>query len=448
MTSPLWAVLLATGAILTVVILITRVHISAFIALFAVSLCTGLIAGMPPQAAVTAFEAGAGHVLGHVAPVIALGTILGKMLAESGGADRIAMTIGGLAGRKHAPLAMMVVGLLVGLPLFFEVGLVLMIPLTAVMAKRLDMKMVSLGLPMATALSVTHAMIPPHPATLIALAAYHGDIGRTIMWGVLIGTPVALLAGPVYTAFIVPRLKIEGDGQLAEQFTSRSEPKDMPPFFLTALTVFSPVVMMMAGSVADLISRKGSVPNTILHGIGNADIALLIATLASFVVFGTMRGYSSKTILKFSEECLAPTAVVLMVVAAGGGFGHVLTQSGISGVITDLAVRTQAPLLVMAWCLAATVRLATGSATVATTTTAGIAGPVLAQTHGVSPELLVIATGAGSVAFGPLNDAGFWQIREYMGMSVTQTMRSWSVIETLIAVLGLLLCLAASACGF
>ncbi|NHO33368.1 GntT/GntP/DsdX family permease [Acetobacter fallax] len=435
--TPVLAACLAAGAIGAVVVLISRLRFSPFIALFLVSICLGLIAGMPPEKTVSAFEAGVGHVLGHVAPVIALGTMLGKMLAESGGADVIALTIGRLAGRGRADWGMMAVGLLIGLPVFFEVGFVLLIPLAVVMARQANVKLISIALPMATALSVTHAMIPPHPATLLAVTAYHADTGLTILWGILIGTPVAALAGPVYARWISPRIHIENPNGIAAQFEHKSKVLNPPGFVITATTVFSPVLMMLIGSASDFITTKGSLLNTTLHFIGNTDIALLIATLLSFQVFGTARGFSRATILDFANECVAPTAIVLLVVGAGGGFGHVLIESGLSGAITSLALGAHVPLMILAWLLAAIVRIATGSATVAMTTASGIIGPMVASAPAVSPELLVIATGAGSIAFGPLNDAGFWQIKEYLGMSVSQTVKTWSVIETLISLLGL-----------
>ncbi|ACI52837.1 gluconate transporter [Gluconacetobacter diazotrophicus PA1 5] len=442
--SSLLAVSLATAAIVAVVLLIGRYKLNPFIVLLCVSLLLALCAGMPPQKAVTSFEAGAGHVLGHIATVIALGTMLGKMLAESGGADQIALTITRVAGKGRISWAMMVIGLLIGLPVFFEVGFVLLIPLVFTLARRTSTPMLLLALPMGAALSVTHAMIPPHPATLLALSAYHADTGRTIFWGVIIGTPIAALAGPIYAKFITPRIQIAGHAGLEDQFASKDVHENLPPFSITVLTILSPVLLMLLGSVADLVSQPGSTANTILHFIGNTDIALLLATILSFYVLGLARGFSRETILRFTNECLGPTALIMLLVGAGGGFGRELVDSGVSKAITDLALGAHVPLLVLAWLLAVVVRVAAGSATVAMSTASGIVGPILLHSHGTSPELMVLVTGAGSVALGPMNDAGFWQIKEYLGLSVGQTIKTWSVIETLIAVLGLVFCLLLS----
>ncbi|AQS87012.1 gluconate permease [Neoasaia chiangmaiensis NBRC 101099] len=438
------AIGLAVTAIIAIIVLIAYFRLNPFIVLFTVSLALALAAGMPADHVVASFEAGAGHVLGHVGTVIALGTMLGKMLAESGGADRIALTISQAAGRERVDWAMMIIGLLVGLPVFFEVGFVLLIPLAFVLAARTDTPLLRVALPMGAALSVTHAMVPPHPATLLALSAYHANTGRTIFWGVIIGTPIAIIAGPLYGRFIAPRIHITEANPLAEQFISREVPKNLPGFGITVFTILSPVMLMLIGSVADHVTAVHSAPNRLLHFVGNTDIALVLATVLSFYVLGIARGFSRETILRFTNECLGPTALIMLLVGAGGGFGRELVDSGVSKAITDAALGAHVPLLILAWLLAVIVRVACGSATVAMSTASGIAGPILAHSSGVSPELMVLVTGAGSVAFGPMNDAGFWQLKEYLGLTVPQTLKTWSVVETLIAFFGLFFCLIAS----
>ncbi|GBR08024.1 permease DsdX [Asaia siamensis] len=442
--SALFAISLATAAILAIVVLIAYFRLNPFIVLFTTSLALALAAGMPADKVVKSFEEGAGHVLGHVGTVIALGTMLGKMLAESGGADRIALTISSWAGRSRVDWAMMVIGLLIGLPVFFEVGFVLLIPLAFVLAARTDTPLLRVALPMGAALSVTHAMIPPHPATLLALSAYHANTGHTIFLGILIGTPIAIIAGPLYARFIAPRVPLTEENPLAEQFVNREPPKNMPGFGITVFTILSPVVLMLIASIADRVSAPGTSLNTALHFVGNTDIALVLAVILSFYVLGLARGFSRDTILKFTNECLGPTALIMLLVGAGGGFGRELVDSGVSKVITDTALDFNVPILVLGWLLAVIVRVACGSATVAMSTASSIAGPILLKSHGVSPELMVLVTGAGSVAFGPMNDAGFWQIKEYLGLTVPQTIKTWCVIETLIAFLGLGFCLMAS----
>ncbi|MFT8521858.1 gluconate:H+ symporter [Gluconobacter oxydans] len=442
--SSIFAISLATAAIAAVVILIARFRINPFIVLFSVSILLALVAGMPADKVVGSFEAGAGHVLGHVGTVIALGTMLGKMLAESGGADRIVLTISTLSGRRHVDWAMMLIGLLVGLPVFFEVGFVLLIPLAFVLADRTQTPLLRVALPMGAALSITHALIPPHPAALLALSAYHADIGKTILLGIAIGTPIAVIAGPVFGRFASARVIPEGPNPLAKQFVNSKPPGNLPGFGITVFTVLSPVILMLAGSMADRVAAPHTTFSNILHFIGNTDIALLLATVLSFYVLGHARGFSRETVLRFTNECLGPTALIMLLVGAGGGFGRVLVDSGVSRSITDTALGAHVPLLVLAWMLAAIVRVACGSSTVAMATASGIVAPILARSTGVSAELMVLVTGAGSVAFGPMNDAGFWQLKEYLGLTVPQTLKTWSVLETLIAVCGLVFCMIAS----
>ncbi|MFT8462687.1 gluconate:H+ symporter [Acetobacter persici] len=442
--TPLLASGLTAAAIILLMLLIGVARLNPFVTLFIVSVGLALATGMPTEQAISSFENGMGHVLGHVAGVVALGTMLGKILAETGGADQIALTISRMAGKKHLSWAMMVIGLLVGLPVFFEVGFVLLIPLAFILSRRNTLPLPVLAFPMAAALSVTHAMVPPHPATLLAITAYHANTARTLFWGIVIGTPIAALAGPVYTWYIAPRIGMLAPTALEEQFTGQFEHDKLPSFTLSCATLLSPVVLMLGGALAELVWPATALPYRILHFLGNTDIALLVATLMSFWLMGSLSGLSRETVLRFSNECLAPTATIMLLIGAGGGFGRELIDSGLSHAITNLALGAHVPLLVLAWMLALLVRIATGSATVATTTASGIVGPILAASHSVSPELLVLVTGAGSVGLSLMNDAGFWQMKEYLGMNLSQTLRSWTMIETLIAILGLLICLPLS----
>jgi len=431
-------------SVIALVILIARYKLNPFIALMAVSLGLGLTTRMPPQTVVKSFEAGLGGTLGHIAIIVALGTILGKMMAESGGADRIAHTLIRLFGERNVPWAMAVVGFLVGLPVFFEVGFVLLVPIAFNVARRTGTSLILVGLPMVAGLSVVHGLVPPHPAAMLAVTAYNADIGRTVFYAMLIGIPTTIIAGPLYAKLIANRIKLDASSGIAAQFLEEGPVRDLPSFGLTLATILLPVVLMLIGSGADFFVAPQSRWNGLLRLLGGADIALLIGAVVSFITLGKMRGFSRETILKFSEECLAPTATITLLIGAGGGFGRVLQDSGTSQAIIDLALRSHISLLFSAWLVAALVRLATGSATVAMTMAAGIIAPI-ALHSGIRPELLTIATGAGSLVFSHFNDGGFWLVKEYFNMDVAQTIKSWSICETIISVVGLLLALALSA---
>ena len=301
-----------------------------------------------------------------------------------------------------------------------------------------------------------HGLIPPHPAALLAVQAYHADIGRTIAYGLLVGIPTAIVAGPLFALLINRYIKLPETNPLAEQFISGSQSgnggadpgakRELPGFGVTLFTILLPVILMLIGSWADLVFAPKTLPNNLLHFIGTSDVALLIAVFVSFWTFGAQRGFNREQIQKFCGDCLAPIAGITLIVGAGGGFGRVLMDSGISHQIVGLAQSEQLSPLLLGWLVAAMIRLATGSATVAMTTACGIVAPIAsASAATVKPELLVLATGSGSLIFSHVNDGGFWLIKEYFGMTVGQTFKTWSLCETIISLLGLGLTFALAA---
>jgi gluconate:H+ symporter, GntP family len=438
-------------AIIALVVLIARFKMNPFITLMMVSVALALAVGMPMTSILKSFETGVGGTLGHIAIVVGLGTMLGKMMAESGGAERIARTLIELFGPKNVHWAMMCIAFLVGLPVFFEVGFVLLIPIAFNVAQRTGTSMIRVGIPMVAGLSVVHGLIPPHPAALLAVSAYNADIGHTIFYALIVGIPTAAIAGPLFSKLISRFVVLEGVNPMAQQFIEQDAKRaqqQLPGFGITLLTVLLPVLLMLVGSWADLIVPAKSAANNVLHLIGHPDMALLLAVLLSFYTFGTARGFGREQILRFTNECLAPTAGITLVVGAGAGFGRILIDSGASKAIVDVATGAHVPLLILAWLVAALIRVATGSATVAMATAAGIIAPIAAaaaSTGGVRPELLVLATGAGSLILSHVNDGGFWLVKEYFGMTVPQTFKTWTVCETIISLTALLFTLGLSA---
>lgn len=431
-------------AVIALVILIAKFKLNPFITLVVVSVALGFAVGMPMGDIVKSFEAGVGGTLGHIALVIGLGTMLGKMMAESGGAERIALTLINFFGEKNVHWAMVVIAFIVGLPVFFEVGFVLLIPIAFNVAKRTNTSMILVGIPMVCGLSVVHGLIPPHPAALLAVQAYGADMGHTILYALIVGIPTAIIAGPLFARLIDKHVKLPAVNPLAEQLTEEASTAkgNLPGFGITVLTILLPVFLMLIGSWADLIATPKTFANDVLKLIGNSVMALLIATLFSFYTFGKARGFTRDMILKFTNECVAPTAIITLVVGAGGGFGRVLRDSGISTAIVDVATHANVSVLVLGWLVAVMIRIATGSATVAMTTAAGIVAPIAASVPGTRPELLVLTTGAGSLILSHVNDGGFWLVKEYFNMTVAQTFKTWSVAETIISVVALLFTLA------
>ncbi len=436
MAAPLGLGLLAYAgiAIIALIVLIARYRLNPFIVITLVSIGLALMAGMPADTIMGSYEAGVGKTLGHIALVVALGTMLGKMMAESGGAEQVARTLINRFGERNAHWAMVCIAFLVGLPLFFEVGFVLLVPIAFTVARRVGVSILMVGLPMVAGLSVVHALVPPHPAAMMAVLAYNASVGQTVLYAILIGIPTAIIAGPLYAKFIVPRIHLPAQNPLERQFIEREPRTRLPSFTLTMGTILLPVVLMMIGGWANVISTPGTGFNQFLLFIGNSVIALLVATLVSFWTLGLAQGFNREAILKFTNECLAPTASITLLVGAGGGLNRILVDAGVTNEILGLAHAFHLSPLVMGWLFAALMRIATGSATVAMTTASGVVAPVAMGLGYPHPELLVLATGAGSVIFSHVNDGGFWLIKEYFNMTVIQTFKTWTVLETLISV--------------
>lgn len=431
-------------SIVFLIVFIAKFKWNPFVTLLLSALMLGLLAGMKPQDVVNAITSGLGGTLGTIAIVIGLGTMLGKMMAESGGAEQIASTLVDKFGEKRVHWAMMIVGFIVGIPVFFEVGLILLIPIVFTVATKTKMSLLQIGIPILAGLSTVHGLVPPHPAPMIAIDAYHADLGKTILYSLLIGVPTAIIAGPLFGKFIGKRIQVEPPAKLAEQFALKTERK-LPGFGITLFTILLPVILMLFGSVADIIDPQ-SISGIALFCkfIGNEIIALLIAVVFSFFSLGFGRGFTKEEVSRFTTECLAPTATIILIIGAEGAFKQVLIKSGVGGAIAEIATQTNVNIILFAWFAAALIRVATGSATVAMTTAAGIIAPVLAMNPGTNVELVVLATGAGSIVLSHVNDAGFWMVKEFFNMSVPQTLKSWTVMETVLSVVGLLFTLLIS----
>ncbi len=428
-----WLLVYALISIIALILLIARYRLNPFITLTLVSLGLGLMAGIPAKDVVFVYEAGVGKTLGHIALVVALGTMLGKMMAESGGAEQIARTLIGWFGEKNVHWAMVFIAFLVGLPIFFEVGFVLLIPIAFNVARRTGTSMLLVGLPMVAGLSVVHGLVPPHPAAMIAVGEYQANVGRTIFYALVVGIPTAIIAGPIFAKWIAPRVQLPAVNPLEHEFINEEKARDLPGFGITLATIMLPVVLMLLGGWANQISAPGTALNDFLSFIGNSVVALLIATLVSFYTLGLARGFNRDSILKFSHECLAPTAGITLLVGAGGGLNRILVEAGIAKEIVTVSAGMALTPLAMGWLVAALMRIATGSATVAMSTAAGIVAPIAMAANYPHPELLVIATGAGSLILSHVNDGGFWLIKEYFNMTVTQTLKTWTVLETIIS---------------
>ncbi len=429
------AALLGIGVI---VALIIGARLHPFLALTAGALTVGVVAGVSVETALASYTTGFGTTAAGVGILIALGAMFGKLLADSGGADQIVDTIIGAASPRMLPWAMAVVGAIIGLPMFFEIGLVLLMPVIYLVARRSGQSLVTIGIPALAGLSAMHGLVPPHPGPLTAIDYLHADLGTTLALGVAVAIPTVIIAGPVfglvgrYVTVPVPE-RFEG--------TPDEEARTRPSFAITLASVLLPVVLMMGKALADIFIDDATDPlRRTLDVLGTPLIALLIAVVVGMFTLG--RGLGRDGVAKSLESSLPGVAGILLIVAAGGGFKQSLVDTGIGTIVAERVADSNVSVLLLAWFVAVLIRLATGSATVATVTAAGLLAPLTEQLSSGEVSLMVLAIGAGSVFFSHVNDAGFWLVKEYFGMSVGQTLKTWSAMETLLSVTGLVFVMA------
>jgi GntP family gluconate:H+ symporter len=441
-----WLVVWAVVAIAIIVVLITQLKVHPFIALILGSGVVGLASGLKATDVIKQFESGFGSTLGGVGILVGLGTMLGKLLAESGGADRIVNTILGWAGDRRLPWAMTLIAMIIGIPLFFEVGVVLLIPVIILMTRRSGSSIVRVGIPALAGLSVMHGLVPPHPGPLIAVDALKADLGQTMAYGLLVAIPTVIIAGPLYGTWIGNRVHPIPPQRLVDQFavdSGDSSDKDgrEPSFAVTLGTVLLPVVLMLGKALADVLLDSKNTVRTWIDFIGDPLMALLISVIVAMFTFGYLRGFSRQKVNDLLGGSLAPIAGIVMIIGAGGGFKQMLIAGGIGDAIGKAAAHSSVSPLLLGWLIAVGIRLATGSATVATVTAAGLMAPIAASLHHVNMPLLALAIGTGSLFFSHVNDAGFWLVKEYFGMTVGQTIKTWSAMETILSVVGVILIL-------
>ncbi|MFB7942293.1 GntP family permease [Streptomyces sp. NPDC127049] len=432
------------AGIAVIVLLITKFKLHAFLALTIGSLALGAFAGAPLADTIKAFSTGLGNTVAGVGVLIALGAILGKLLADSGGADQIVDTILAKASRRSMPWAMVLIASVIGLPLFFEVGIVLLIPVVLMVAKRGNYSLMRIGIPALAGLSVMHGLIPPHPGPLVAIDAVGANLGVTLALGLVVAIPTVIIAGPVFSRYAARWVDIQAPEHMIPTRPSEDLEK-RPGFGVTVATVMLPVVLMLVKALVDIVvDDPENAVQKVTDVIGSPLIALLAAVIVALFTLGRAAGFTKERLSSTVEKSLAPIAGVLLIVGAGGGFKQTLIDIGVGQMILDFSRDWSIPALLLAWLIAVAIRLATGSATVATISAAGLVAPLAAGMSTGETALLVLAIGAGSLFFSHVNDAGFWLVKEYFGMSVGQTIKTWSVMETIISVVALVFVLLLS----
>ncbi|MFJ4297241.1 GntP family permease [Curtobacterium sp. NPDC089689] len=465
-------IIAALIGIVVIIALITWLKVHPFIALTIGALGVGIGAGLAPDKAVTSFGNGFGATMTSVGILVGLGSMFGKLLVDSGAADRVVDTLVRRSSKAALPWTMALIGALIGLPMFFEVGLVLLIPIIVLVAKRSDVPIMKIAVPALVGLSTMHAFVPPHPGPLVAISTVGANLGTTLAFGIVLAIPVIVLAGPVFARFAarwvdIPAPDMFGSrgsagghddpasaGREARRGPATQDTASLPngksdftrviseprsPSFTTALVgILLPVVLMLAQAIREAVAPDAAGSwVSVLDFLGTPMIAIGIAAVFAMVFFAIGGGMDRSAVAKSLESALPPVAGVLLIVGAGGGFKQVLIDTGIGGVIADAVKDSGISVLLVAWVVSALVRVATGSATVATVTAAGIMAPIASDLSQPMTSLLVLAIGAGSVFLSHVNDAGFWLVKGYLGTTVGQTFKTWTVLECLISVFGL-----------
>ena len=412
-------------------IFLTYKKVSPFLSLLIVALLAGLAFGMQPDTLLKAVKAGVGSTLGDVILIICLGAILGKILELSGAASQIANTLILSFGKKNIQWAVLLTGFFVGIPLFYNAGFIILVPLIFSIARTAKLPLLYIAIPMAAGLSTTHCFLPPHPGPMFLVGAFKADLGKTLMYGLVIAIPVVIIAGPLLGRFL-KRLNIP----IPAQEKIETEEKKLPGVFESFMLALLPVLLIALAVIANTFFAGESIVKKVILFIGDATIALLLSVLLAILFLGIAKGRSMPQVMKWLNDSISGVAVILLIITAGGVFKQVLIDSGTADYITSFSTQWNIHPLLFAWLITALLRVAIGSATVAGITAAGIVSPLLA-TGTVSPELLVLAVGTGSVFGSHVNDSGFWIFKEFFQISLKQTFLSWTVMETLISILGL-----------
>ncbi|MHA4894527.1 gluconate:H+ symporter [Pedobacter sp. PWIIR3] len=425
-------ILIVVSCIALLVLLITWAKFNPFIAFLIVSLTCGLLLGIPVKDVTASVQKGMGDIMGSLVAIIIFGAMLGKLVAESGAAQKIATVMVNLFGTKYIQWGLVFTGFIVGIPLFYNVGFVLMVPLIFSVVYKYKLPAVYIGLPMLAALSVTHGFLPPHPSPSALVLQFHANMGLTLFYGIAVAIPAIIIAGPVYARSLKTMVSVP-----LKVFQSDDLPEDQLPGIVNSILSALLPVILLGGAALYGLSKPDEHLKNLISFLSEPTIVMLITLLITTYTLGIRMGRKMKNIMTIYGSATKDIVLILLIIAGSGGLKQVLTDSGVSNQIaTSLNTLPIEPLL-LGWLIAALIRVSVGSATVAGLTAAGIMAPVVMQSHS-NPSLMVLSIGAGSLMFSHVNDPGFWMFKEYFNLTIKQTILSWSVMETLVAIIGLI----------
>ncbi|MGD6832355.1 gluconate:H+ symporter [Sutcliffiella halmapala] len=429
-------ILIAAAAIFLLLFLVIRTKLHAFVALLLVSLLVGIAAGMPLNEVIASVQNGMGGTLGFVAVVVGLGAMFGKMLEVSGGAERLAQTLMKKFGEEKSQWALGITGFLVAIPVFFDVGFIILVPIVYGLARKTGKSLLHYGIPLLAGLAVTHSFIPPTPGPIAVADLIGADLGWVILFGVIAGIPAMILAGPVFGKYIGKKIQVAVPKYM--EMEEKEYDKELPGFGLIASIILVPLVLILVNTLSTVVYEEGHIVREITTFVGHPFVALTIATLLTFFFLGTKRGYSKQEIQDIATKALEPAGIIILVTGAGGVFKQVLIDSGVGDVLGDMMAGSALPPIVLAFLIAAAVRVAQGSATVSMVTAAGLITPLIGilGLEGPVLGLIVISIASGATVLSHVNDSGFWLVNRYFGLDVKDTLKSWTVMETIIGLVG------------
>ncbi|CDQ20022.1 GntP family permease [Halobacillus karajensis] len=455
MASSSWLVIVAVLGVAVLLFLVMKTKLQAFIALIVVSFLVGLAVGMSPEDIIATFEKGMGGTLAFIAIIIGLGAMFGEILNVSGGAERLALTMLDKFGEKRSPWALGLAGIIISIPVFLDVALVILIPILYSLQRKTNKSLLYYGIPLLAGLVVAHGMVPPTPGPIAAASIIGADLGWVILFGVLAGIPAMILAGPFFGSYIskkiyigVPEAMREQAASLADLQESEQPPfkKELPSFINVISIILLPLVLILSNTLADLLLAEENTLRNILVFIGHPFVALTITTLLTLYIFGIRKGYSKHDIQKITTKALEPAGIIILVTGAGGVFGEMLIASGIGDILANAMEKTDIPIVIFAFITAALIRIAQGSVTVSMVTASSMVAPLTATYDLSEPmmAILVITVASGATIASHVNDSGFWMVSRYFGMNESETLKSWTVMSTIVAFVGFAVCLAIS----
>lgn len=427
-------ILLCLLGILLLVVLIVWVKLDTFIAFILVSILLGLASGMSVADLSASLEKGIGNMMGTLVIILGFGAMLGRLVAESGAAQQITHSMTGLFGKKYLPWGMSLAGLIVGIPLFYTAGFVIVIPLIFAVGYSTKLPLLSVGVPMLAALSVAHGFLPPHPSPTAISEQLHADIGKTLLYGLVLAIPAIAIAGPLFGSTLKKYRPVAPEDLLPDESLPA---KKLPPLGISLFSALLPLVLLAITTVAGNIFPDGSFADKFIDFIGNPNIAMFLSVLVAVYFLGIRCGRKIPTVMLELQDAFKGISVILLIIAGSGVFMEVMRDSGVNTYIAAELKDWHIPPLILGWLIAAIIRICIGSATVAGLTTVGILLPLVQQqmTH---PSLMVLAIGAGSLMFSHVNDGGFWLFKEYFGLSIKDTFKTWTVMETIVSFTGLI----------